>query len=487
MHPSSTRCVAPVTYCVRTNHLLASTSIRLALIYGGLVVASFAFAIALTWVAARSAAESDLRDRIRLEVEAMQQEIRGEGLAAAIAAIEMRAERPGALEYWLVDRSGQHLAGDLPLMNTPDGWHRIELPDAAPGAENREEMLILTASMGDGSRLSVGDDLRRAEAVRDAVLRALLWIGSATVLLGLVVGVVVTRRALAQVGALTETLGLVSAGRLTARFTPRASRSANDLDQLGLNVNRMLDHIDELVGSVRRVSRDVAHDLRTPLSHVQQRLEQARSAATAEERLQAIDAAENKVEEVLRAFDAILRLAEIEASAARSRFVDLDAAALIERLADAYRPDVEASGRALITDSTADVWLRGDSELLSQALANLIENAMRHTPTGTRISISAQTDGPVARIAVSDNGPGIPAERRSEVLEPFVQLDSSRGSSGFTRQDKPGSASGSGLGPGFGLGLSIVAAIARLHDAVLELSDASPGLRVTLTFSRVTR
>ena len=472
---------------MRTKHLFASTGIRLALIYGGLVLASFSLAIALTWVAARSAAESDLRERIRLEVEAMEQEIRDEGLAAAIAAIEVRAERPGALEYWLVDGSGQHLAGDLPLMNTPDGWHRIELPDAAPGAENREEMLVLTATMGDGSRLSVGDDLRRAEAVRDAVLRALLWIGSATVLLGLVVGVVVTRRALAQVDALTETLGQVSAGRLTARFTPRAGRSANDLDQLGLSVNRMLDHIDELVGSVRRVSRDVAHDLRTPLSHVQQRLEQARSAATAEERLQAIEAAESKVEEVLRAFDAILRLAEIEAGAARSRFVELDAALLIERLADAYRPDVEASGRTLITDGTDDVWLRGDSELLSQALANLIENAMRHTPTGTRITISAQTDGPTVRITVSDTGHGIPAERHSDVLETFVQLDSSRGTAGFTRKDAwgNGSGSGSGLGPGFGLGLSIVAAIARLHDAVLELGDASPGLRVTLTFNRV--
>ncbi len=470
---------------MQTKHLLTSTSIRLALIYGGLVVASFVLAIALTWVAARSAAESDLRDRIRLEVEAMEQEVRDEGMAAAIAAIEVRAERPGALEYWLVDGSGQRLAGDLPLMTTPDGWHHIDLPDAAAGAENREEMLVLTATMGDGSRLSVGDDLRRAEAVRDAVLRALLWIGSATVLLGLVVGVVITRRALAQVDALTETLGQVSAGQLTARFAPRAGRSANDLDQLGLSINRMLDHIDELVRSLRRVSSDVAHDLRTPLSHVQQRLERARSAADADERLQAIEAAESKVEEVLQAFDAILRLAEIEAGAARSRFVRLDAAALVERLADAYRPDVEASGRTLITDGAADVWLRGDSELLAQALANLIENAMRHTPTGARITISAHSDGPIARIAVSDNGPGIPAERRVDVLETFVQLDSSRGSPGHERKIKSEIAPDSGSGSGFGLGLSIVAAIARLHDAALELSDAAPGLRVTLTFGRV--
>lgn len=456
-------------------HWFASTGIRLSLIYAGLVITSFTLAIALTWLAARSAAESNLRDRIQLEIEAMSAEIRDEGIAAAVAAIEVRAERPGAPEYWLVDPAGRHLAGDLPLLSTPDGWHRIDLPDAAPGAENREELLVLTATMADGSRLSVGDDLRRAEAVRDAVLHALLWIGMATVVLGLSVGMIATRRSLAQVDALSATLCEVAAGRLNARFTPRTTGSANDLDQLGLSVNRMLDHIDELVRSLRRVCSDVAHDLRTPLAHVQQRLEQARGARTPEQRLQSIEAAETRVGEVLRAFDAILRLAEIEAGAARSRFVAVDAAALVERVADAYRPDVEASGCTLETTAAAGLWIRGDGELLAQALANLIENAMRHTPAGTHIHLAASADGPSVRLEVRDNGPGIPAAQRSEVLRPFVQLDSSRGSSSR--------GAGSASYPGFGLGLSIVAAIARLHDAALQLADASPGLRVTLSFS----
>ncbi len=463
---------------MRANHLLASTGLRLSLIYAGLVIASFALAIALTWVAARSAAESDLRARIRLEIEAMSAEIRAEGIAAAVAAIEVRAERPGALEYWLEDRAGKPLSGDLPLMTTADGWHRIELPKATPGAENREEMLVLTATMADGSRLSVGDDLRRAEAVRDAVLQALLWIGVVTVVVGLGAGVTATRHSLRQVDALTATMSEVSAGRLDARFTPRATGPANDLDQLGLSVNRMLDHIDGLVRSLRRVSSDVAHDLRTPLAHVQQRLEQARTADTPGACLRAIEAAENKVGEVLRGFDAILRLAEIEAGAARSRFVAVDVATLVERVADAYRPDIEASSRTLTGSAADDLWIRGDAELLAQALANLIENALRHTPSGTHISLSAAADGPRIHLEVGDNGCGIPARHHTEVLQPFMQLDSSRGPSG------PGPDSGSS--PGFGLGLSIVAAIARLHQASLELHDASPGLRVTLTFARAT-
>jgi len=458
---------------MKLRSLLASTGTRLSLIYGMLIIGSFGLAIALTWLAARSAAESDLRARIRLEVEAMSAEIREEGLAATVAAIDVRAERPGAMEYYLTDSTGKQLAGDLPSMATSDGWHRIQLPDATPGAEGREGLLVLTETMTDGSRLSVGEDLGRAVAMRDAMLRALLLIGAITVLLGLGAGVVATRRSLAQVDALNATMSAVSKGRLETRFTPRTEVPVNDLDRLGQNVNRMLDHIDELVRSLRRVSSEVAHELRTPLSHVQQRLERARSATTREERLQAIEDAESKVSEVLRAFDAILRLAEIEAGAARSRFVSLDPSVLIERVADAYRPDIEDSGRTLEISVLNGLRIHGDDDLLVQALANLIENALRHTPPGTHIRLATRTDGATVLLEVSDNGMGIAAPRRAEVLQPFLRLDSSRSPSDAAAQPATG----------FGLGLSIVAAIARLHGASLDLSDAGPGLRVTLGFA----
>ena len=460
---------------MRTDHPFTSIGTRLSLIYGGLVIASFALAIALTWLAARSAAESDLRDIIQLEIEALSAEIRDEGISAAVAAIKAREERAGVLEYWLVDPVGKPLAGDLPSMSSPDGWHRIDIPQAAPGAENREEMLVLTATMADGARLTVGDDLHRAVAVRDAVLRALLGIGAATVVLGLIAGAIATRRTLALFDALTLTMSQVSAGQLNARFKLRTGKPQNDLDQLGLSVNRMLDHIGELVRNLRRVSSDVAHDLRTPLSHVQQHLEQARTADAPADRIQAINSAEQEISQLLRVFDAILRLAEIEAGAARSRFVTVDAPTLVERVADAYRPDVEDSGRTLETAAAAGVRIHGDEDLLAQALANLIENAMRHTPPGTRIKLSARNERDKVQLEVSDNGPGIPTPLRAEVLEPFKQLDSTRAPS----ETRPGGETE----PGYGLGLSIVAAIARAHDASLELGDANPGLLVRLTFA----
>ncbi len=449
---------------MQTDRLFASTGARLSLIFSGLLIASFAVAIALTWLAARSAAESDLRDRIALEVDALTSEIRNEGIDAALSAIAVRAERPGALEYWLIDDANNALAGDLPLMSTPDGWHRIELPEKTAGAENRDEILVLTKTIPGGVRLSVGDDLRRAEGVRDAVLWSLLWIALATVALGTAAGSIATRRSLKQMDALTVVMHDVAGGRLDARLPIRSSVKPNDLDRLGNSVNQMLDRIDQLVRSVRRVSSDVAHDLRTPLSHVQQRLEHARQAHTSDARIAAIEAAEDKVAEVLQAFDAILRLAEIEAGAARSRFVDVDVAALVERLVDAYGPDVESSGRTLRTGQVDATRIRGDGELLAQALANLIENAIHHTPTGSHITVSAVATDAVLNLCVADDGPGIPQELQDEMLQPYTRLDSSRNSAGF------------------GLGLSIVAAITRLHDATLVFADEMPGLRVTMKF-----
>lgn len=450
---------------MQVSRLLASTGIRLSLIYSALLVASFAMAIALTWIAAKSSAEKDLRNRIMLEVDALEAEVRDEGIGPATAAIQARVARPGALDYWLVGSEGGNILGGEPApAGLTGGWQRIDVPDPERGAGKKIEMLVFTAAMPDGSRLSVGDDPQRAEAIRDAVLRALLIIGTATVGLGVCAGILAIRRSLGQMDALTTTMSEVAAGRLDMRFVPRTARLPNDLDQLGIRVNQMLDHIDSLVQSLKRVSRDVAHDLRTPLSHVRQRLEEAKVARSGVEQHAAIERAEDQIAEILRAFDAILRLSEIEAGQSRAHFSDIDAARLIERVADAYRPDIESGQRTLAVDYVEASHIHGDADLLAQALANLLENSMRHTPPGTHISLSCSSVDGIVRLQVADSGGGIPMDRRSESLQPFVRLDSSRGNAGF------------------GLGLSIVTAIARLHGASLDLDDASPGLRVTLGF-----
>ena len=446
-----------------TSPLFRSTSVKLSIAFAGLVVTSFLLVGIVIWLVARHSAETELRQDIQLELVAIRTELASEGLDATIAAINARAEHPGALEYWFADPNGKRLAGDIPQMDGPDGWRDVLVDEKGQtGIERREEMLVFTETLPGGTRLSVGDDLRRARAVQNAVLRTLASVGTVAVLLCLVVGVLATRRVLSRINALSTTFNSVAAGDIGARFP--VNGSASDIEQIGVGVNKMLDRVEALVTDVRRVSRDVAHDLRTPLTHLQQRLEQAKNEENPAARIAAVEGAQQKGQEILRIFDAIVRLAEIEAGAGKHRFKDVDLAAVVERVADAYRPDIEESCHRIKTVDTKPCIVRGDEDLLSQAVANLVENAMRHTPTGTEMTLRVFSDGTSKGFEVVDNGPGVPPSAVDLIQKPFVRLDESRTT------------------PGSGLGLSLVAAIARFHDAELRIAAANPGLRVTMTF-----
>lgn len=449
---------------MRISLLLKSTSVRLSLAYAGIVCGAFLFAAVLIWIGVREGAEQEIRQYISLEVHAIETELRSEGIDAAIAAIRARAERPGALEYWVTDARGAPLFGDLPQMDGAEGWRWIDLERDTPGAEARDDMLVLSRRLPSGIRLTVGEDLRRVDVFRRQALHTLIRVGAGAVLLCLLAGLLVTRRALKQIAQLNATLRTVAAGDLSARFPRAPGQAGSDIEDVGAGVNAMLERIETLVSGLRRVSRDVAHDLRTPLAHLQQRLEMAQSARSTEDRALAIERAQEKVAEILKSFDAILGLAEIEAGSARRRFERLDLKPLLEAVADAYRPDIEDSGHSLHLSAFAAAAVVGDRSLIMQAVANLLENALRHTPPGTQIRLAVETRQTFAELHVSDDGPGIPDTEYARILQPFARLDASRST------------------PGSGLGLSIVVAIADLHAATLTLSDAGPGLRVTLSF-----
>lgn len=446
------------------DQFLRSTTFRLSLFYSGLIVVAFAAAAALTYVGSRAAAENEIRRLIDLEAAALAAEIEVEGVEPAIAAIEFRAERPGAFEYWVTDAAGRKRIGDLSGMEGPNGWRRFDVPDGAAGAEGRETMLVYTQSLPGGVRLSVGGDLDRILVVRRAILRTLLGVAGATVLMCLVAGFAFTHLASRRLDRLTATMRAVAAGDLSARVPDvvNGGRASDDIAVISQGVNAMLDRIDSLVSGVRRVSRDVAHDLRTPLFHLRQRLEAARAAANEMKDIE-IDAAEEKAVQIVRTFDAILRLSEIEAGAGRSRFADVDLSELIDVAIDAWRPDIEQSGRRLTREGDDALSVRGDRDLLLQAVSNLIENALRHTPAGAHIRIGLSAADPPS-VYVADDGRGIPRALADEAVKPFARLDVARTT------------------PGTGLGLSIVSAIATQHDARLSLSDARPGLEARLIF-----
>jgi signal transduction histidine kinase len=443
---------------VRTEQLLGSTSFRLSAAYAVLLVVAFLAAALASLVSTKQAAEREVRERVQLEMSALRREIEAEGLPAAVAAIQSRIREPGALEYRLVSTTGDLLVGNLAVERISHGWSTVRLRDGREGDEESEELLTLSELMQDGSTLTIADDLDKAEGVRAAVLNALMWVAAPTLLIVIGIGVVMARGAARRMRALSQAMAEVGRGNFNTRAP---ERGGDEIARIGQGVNEMLAEIDRLVLNIRRVSTDIAHDLRTPLAHVRQDLE---TAAVSADPAEGIRAAQARIDDILKVFQAILRLAEIDAGHARARFAEVDLAAIIERVTDAYRPDIEAAGRKLIVDPLCKARIRGDQELITLALANLIENAMRHTPAGSAISLQLCAGEEYARLSVEDEGLGIPVADRGRVLEPFVRLDSSRST------------------PGAGLGLSIVSAIAKLHGAKLSLEDAGPGLRITLSW-----
>ncbi|MDB5456772.1 MAG: hypothetical protein JWP92_2357, partial [Caulobacter sp.] len=323
---------------------------------------------------------------------------------------------------------------------------------------------VLTQPLYDGSRLSVGQDLAIAAGQTTAVNRILLLCGVLGAVFCLAVSFLFTRQAWRRIAVVSKSARLVSEGQLNLRVPLRIGRAPDDIDDLGVAFNGMLDRISALIDQLRQVTTDIAHDLRTPLTRLRHKIERLQSDARGQPALaRAIGGLDDDVGEILRTFDALLQLAEIETHNGAAAFGLVDLAEVALNVAEAFRPDIEASGRHLELSGQPGL-VAADGPLLAQVCANLLENALRHTPPGTRIQIRVEPLGQALRLTVADDGPGVRPEDRREAIKPFVRLERSRTTKGS------------------GLGLSIVAAIAGRHGARLELEDARPGLRVALTF-----
>ncbi len=255
----------------------------------------------------------------------------------------------------------------------------------------------------------------------------------------------------------------IMSGDLSRRIPTRGS--GDELDRLAGSLNAMLDRIQSLMEGVRQVSDNIAHDLRTPLARLRNRLETAALPETDPPASRAaLESALAEADALLGTFNALLRIARIEARERRAAFADVDLGELIGDVGELYEPLAEQKRQTLLTDSSAAV-IVGDRDLLFQALANLLDNAIKYTPAGGNIRVGLSTAGAGVELTVADDGPGIPEAFRERVLRRFFRLDPSRPSGGS------------------GLGLSLVAAVADLHGATLRLDDMRPGLKVTLRFA----
>jgi len=369
----------------------------------------------------------------------------------------------------LMDASGRKLAGNLDSMARVEGFSTVPFPAREGQGNDREEeaehaVIVFGRNLPDGSYLLVGEDGYRIEEAKEAILRAFGWGMATTLLLAAGGGMLLSTGFLRRIDAINRTTRAIVAGNLSDRVPSRATN--DELDQLAVNLNTMLDRIQLLMESLRQVSGDIAHDLRMPLQRLRQRLEGAKTKAYASPECDdVLELAINDTDNILSIFSAILSIAQVESGTRRAAFVAVDLSEVITTIADAYAPVAEDRGQTFTTEIVAGVNVRGDRALLTQMVANLVENAIRHCPAGVRIHLALEKSriGAV-EVSVSDTGPGIPRQEWQNVFKRFYRMDRSRSTSGS------------------GLGLALVKAVADLHDVFIELSDEMPGLRIGLRF-----
>ncbi len=411
------------------------------------------------------ALEVQLNHRIEAETNALLA-VHEEGglpaLAVAIGRREIEGSETG-MGYRLVDSAGNRLAGKLRSRMPEPGWKEMLRIGGRRGG--RDVSQALTTALPDGGRLLVAADRDPIEEADRVLLRTFAVNFGVMLMLGVggawALGTVVRLR----MERINATAQAIIGGDLTRRV-PRDG-SSSEFDRLSETLNKMLDRNAELLENLQQVSSDIAHDLRTPLSRMHYLLEDALAKPSDAEGYRiAIEAATVRSRELLELFSALLRISEIETWKVRESFQSVDLTAVVEQVGEAFRPDLEASGHKLLVAAEPGVALSGERRLLSQLLVNLIENAMRHTPAGSTVTLSLRQRPEGIELAVLDDGPGIAVQDREVVLRRFARLEQSRST------------------PGHGLGLSLVAAIAHAHFATLTLVDNAPGLGVIVTFPR---
>ena len=421
---------------------------------------------------ATSVLRDQLRSNVQDEIGELFEDIDPSEIAIAELLEEHLKSPVGRVDYYyyLVDRDGHRLAGNLGRIDAAEGWQELPFdkiptgPNAGPANEADDHQLWgLGTRLSDGSLLFVGQDAYGVISAQEDIVTSFGWSAGAAFLLAAVAGIVISEGFLRRIDAINKTSLTIMDGNLRERIPVRGT--SDEIDRLSVNLNRLFDSNQALLESLKQVSANIAHDLRMPVSRLRQELEEARLRANdAASYESAVDAAIAESDKILAISAALLRIARIESGSRRAGFKQLDLTAIFERIADAYQPVAEDQSRVFDRSFTAGIAYVGDDDLLLQMLANLLENALQHTPAGTPISLSLtkMPDGAVAVIA--DRGQGIPAEFRMKVFERFYSLNSSRTQGGS------------------GLGLALVSAVAALHGIAIELDDNRPGLRVTLRF-----
>lgn len=431
---------------------------RIAAIFVTIFALSAAALSALTIVIVNEEFREQIVQFANADIGAVKDGYRTNGESEAKEVIEQRMAAPGASDFFLLERGERPLAGNLRPMTPRTGTLTLPDPTKRPG----HAILGVGGFLAPDLYVFSGSDLYRARTTQRRILVTLSWVLAAALVLALIGGMLVSRSFLRRADVIARTCRAIMAGNLTTRIPLRGTQ--DELDRLSETINAMLDRIAALMNNVTQVTNDIAHDLRTPVTHLRHRLERARErAVTTEDYDKALEAAIAASDDILALFTALLRIAQIEAGARRAAFAPLDLCALLSHLRELFAPVAEDACHKLEFTLDQKLLISGDRELLTQLFSNLIENAVIHTPAGTRVSVTLGREGNDAMVRVADDGPGVPSEEHEKLFQRFYRREASR-----TR-------------PGFGLGLALVSAIADLHGARLRLETAKPrGFAVVL-------
>jgi hypothetical protein len=456
--------------------LLRTTAFQLTLAY---LLIFILFAVSLLGYFAlntRRLITEQITRTVNTEIGRLREQYNEAGIRGLVLVLDLRSRRPGSSLYLVTTPTGEGLAGNVgslePGVLDHPGWletsyRRIEAPD---GVEHRA--LVQVVELPGGFRLLVGRDLEERERIYGIISNAGRWSFALVVVLGLAGGFFVSRRVLKRIDAMTDTANTIMAGDLGGRL-PIAG-TGDELDRLAGNVNAMLERIEALMRGLKEVTDNIAHDLKTPLTRMRNRCEQALRGEQGRDYRAALESTIAESDDLIRTFDALLMIARAESGQARGNMDEFDAAEIARDVGELYEPLAEQKGLVLKIDAPAPAAVRGNRELVSQALANLVDNAIKYAgPDASKINgaaaeilVKAGADGERITLSVADRGPGIPEADRGRVVERFVRLEQSRSE------------------PGSGLGLSLASAVARLHGGELRLEDNRPGLRSIIALPR---
>lgn len=450
--------------------MLRTQAFRIVLIYLFVFAASATMLVGFTYWNTGRALDAQTDQTIKAEIVGLAEQYQRQGARGLTDVIINRSIHGGLGLYLLADARGNPIAGNL------DEWPRMyaashgyiefdyerHIQNTLVARRARGQVFRLN---GGNYRLLVARDVNERQLTKRLFTTTLPWSVGLMLLFGTIGGALISRNMLKRLETINHTSAEIIAGDFSRRIPILGTK--DEFDALAANLNRMLERIERLMKGMREVVDSVAHDLRTPLTRLRMRLEEMQNHIASDSPYAAdIDGAILETDRLISTFNALLLIAEADSGSARGTMAEMNLATVAADMVEFYEPLAEEKNVVISLAPSAPAIIEGNLSLVSQALANLIDNAIKYTPAGGKISVSVAAKPQGVELTVADTGPGIPAPDRERVLQRFVRLEKSRNS------------------PGTGLGLSLVDAVARLHEARLTLSDNGPGLRAAVLFPR---